>query len=141
MIPKHTAVKNADASPNAKGMGEIQKKGGRILNAGVIIIVSAIALINASICAEQKPHNSNRPDWCRSGWVCIPTEQAADTAAQLIYLTAERNSFADRLKVSKGRRLHFDLTCGASGTLVLQDNEFDFPAGPGCTAGLAIRIW
>lgn len=103
----------------------------------------AIALLAClpSVMLAEEPDCATRPQWCKPGYVCLPTSCATDTAAQLIYLTAERDSFADRLKVSKGRRIHFDLTCGASGTLVLQDNEFDFPAGPGCTAGLAIRIW
>ncbi len=107
----------------------------------VALAVILLPTILQSHAAAAEPDCATRPAWCKPNWVCMPTACATDTAAQLLYLTAERDSFADRLKVSKGRRLHFDLTCGASGTLVLRDNELDFPAGPGCTAGFAIRIW
>lgn len=109
-----------------------------------MIVLLAVILLPVSIqarAAPTEPDCATRPAWCKPGYVCLPTSCATDTAAQLLYLTAERNSFADRLKSAKGRRLHFDLTCGASGTLVIEDNEIDFPAGPGCAAGLAIRIW
>jgi hypothetical protein len=87
----------------------------------------ALALLALpALAADPKPDCSARVDWCRPGFVCVPTACAAESAAQLELLAAETES----LRTRRARRWNCTLGPGAGVILQSDASKVTFDAAP-----------
>lgn len=99
-------------------------------------LLATLAIGHSALAADtQTPQENTRPEWCRVGYVCIPTAAAADLSAKLINLEAENQS----LKVTKKHIVGWAAVCGPSASVQVQAGKWDLAGTISCTIGPGIR--
>ena len=87
-------------------------------------------LLAASVAVQDE-----RPEWCKPGYVCLRTQDAADLSAKLINLEAENQA----LRLTKRHIVGWAAVCGPSASVQVQNGKWDLAGTISCTIGPGIR--
>jgi hypothetical protein len=140
----HRMAREGDDEGVQKALADARAKARKVT--GLIVALCVLWLSGGPILAGSKdvyPEDvnmetecSHRPDWCRPGFVCLPTACAADDAAKLFLLSSQ----VEALKL-KAKRGHFHLmgaTCGPAASLSVDSGQTTFAGTISCAVGLTI---
>ena len=105
---------------------------------GCAIWLLAMSCLGGSLVAatEAPTSPSARPDWCRPGFVCLPTRDAADLTIRLADLEADLAAS----KAARVSRWGWVAGCGPSASLQAQNSKWDVAGTISCTVGLGVKI-
>ena len=104
---------------------------GRLLSFAVAGLI--LGHPGASLAAEKK---APRPDWCRPGWVCLPSTEAAEMTVLLADLEADLAA----ARVKRQKAIGWAAVCGPAASLSVQDGETTFAGTVSCTLGFGFRF-
>jgi hypothetical protein len=93
-----------------------------------LAIATALLLLAGTVGAAET-NSGGRPDWCRSGYSCITTDELADDTEFKIRQSME----IIRLK-ARANRLGFTVGCGV-GVAAIVTSEWDAISAPGGFCG------
>lgn len=96
-------------------------------------------LIQGSLCmADNQPSSgvNSRPSWCQSGYICLPTKDAADLLIKVDYLQSQ----VDILKAKRLSRLGYAAVCGPSASLQVDNGNTTLAGTLSCTIGVGWRF-
>lgn len=102
----------------------------RIAALCMVILLYVIVSSAASLAAETE-----RPDWCRKGWVCVPAEEMSEDTIYKINLREEL-----AIAKAKNSRFGWSVGCGV-GIAAVVDEDYDLSAPPAGFCGVTFDFW